>query len=75
MFVLAVVCLLIRSSLFLPSATTCIIIPFSPAGGIKGRDQLFEILQWALLVFYGEIKGPICGGIDEGVTGGAGGGE
>ena len=73
MFVLAVVCLLIGSSRFPPSATTCIIIPFGLAAGInRGKAGLFGILQWPLLVFCGEIKGPICGGGDEGVTGGQG---
>lgn len=36
---------------------------------LEGETSPFGILQWALLVFCGEIKGPICGGGDEGVTG------
>lgn len=39
MFGLAVVCLLVGSSLFPPSATACIITPFSPGAGVKGVNQ------------------------------------
>lgn len=70
LFALAVVCLLLNPSFFPPLATACIITPFSSTFGIKGRNQPFGILQWESLVFCGEIKGPICGGGDEGLTGG-----
>lgn len=71
---LAVVVLFLRASLSPPLATTCIIIPPCPCAGVKGVNQPFGIFQWPLLVFCGEIKGPICGGGDERVTGGQRGG-
>lgn len=67
LFVLAVVCLLVGASLPIPSATAC---HSSSLLVLKGEHQPLWNPSWPSFVFYGEIKGPICGGGDEGVTGG-----
>lgn len=68
MFTLAFVCALLRSSFSLPQPPLASF--YHSASLLVLRGEFFGILQWALLVFCGEIKGPICVGGDEGVSGG-----